>query len=108
MKKYMFGLIAIALAIGFSAFTAPKAKDPTQFWVYSSLDNINFDDAGKYTIEILNDSSDADCNPGVEEPCVLVEVSSTNDTPSELQTYLDGFTTDDDILMSSLTKKSAE
>jgi hypothetical protein len=38
MKKYLFGLFAIALAIGFSAFTNHKASK-TQYWYRFNVDH---------------------------------------------------------------------
>ena len=50
MKKYLFGIFAIALAIGFSAFTAPAktSKGDAEDWYFvhvsgSTLSEANYD-----------------------------------------------------------------
>lgn len=114
MKQIKFGLIAVALAIGFSAFTTPNAKKDTQYWVYTSPTNQEFQYAIKYEIQNLSSPAAADCDNTPERPCVLGAVSAIGSDTMALHNYLalQGSGTqaqiDEDIVTSSATKKSDE
>lgn len=83
-----YGLIAVALAIGFSAFTTPNAKKDTQYWVYTSPTNQEFQYAIKYEIQTLSSPSEANCGSVSERPCVLGEVSQIGSDTMSLHNYL--------------------
>lgn len=103
MKRFAYGLVAVALAAGFSAFTTPSAKKDTQFWVYTSPTNQDFQIAAKYEIQTLSSPDAADCNDVPERPCVLEEATSSDTT--QLHTQLQGMT-DQQIVDVSLRRQS--
>ena len=88
MKKLQFGIIAVALAMAFSAFTTPNVKKDQDYWVYTSSDNNSFMYAYKYEIETLSGSSAAGCDNNEERPCVLGTVSSIGSDTTSLHNYL--------------------
>jgi len=108
MKKLAYGLAAVALAIGFSAFTTPSVKKDAQYWVYTSPTNEEFQYAIKYEIQTLASPSAANCQTGISRPCVLAEVTDNLSDTTELHNYLQNQGSDGAIVGSSLTKQPKE
>lgn len=79
MKKYLFGVFAIALAIGFSAFTNPKPSNAPltnaffafDYATYSSPTEADIEDESKWVFV-----SSSSCTSGFNAACE-VEVSPT-------------------------------
>lgn len=114
MKKVSFGLIAVALAIGFSAFTTPNAKKDTEYWVYTSPTNQEFQYAIKYEIQTLSSENAAACPTGTDRPCVLGTVAAIGSDSTALHSYLANqisitqAQTDQNIVTNSDRQKSFE
>jgi hypothetical protein len=117
MKQLKFGVIAVALAVAFSAFTTPGAKTDTEYWVYTSPTNQEFQYAYKYEIQTLSSQGSAGCDNGQERPCILGTVAAIGSDSTALHNYL--ATTgqvssqtqsqiDQDITVSSLETQSEE
>jgi len=54
MKKYLLGIVAMVLAIGFSAFTDQKSKAPAsgeKWFVFNGVDPADLGDATKYSLD---------------------------------------------------------
>jgi len=88
MKQLKFGVIAVALAVAFSAFTTPGAKTDTEYWVYTSPTNQEFQYAYKYEQQTLSSESQASCPSGNKRPCVLGEVDQIGSDTADLHDYL--------------------
>lgn len=59
MKKYLLGIIAVVLAIGFSAFTGEKSKAPAsgeKWFVFNGVDPTDLGDATKYSLDGMGNS----------------------------------------------------
>jgi hypothetical protein len=69
MKKYLFGLFAVALAIGFSAFSSAKQSKFVERWFSYNLDPTS----GNFETEKM-EPENYTLVPGVSAPC-----SSTGD-----------------------------
>ena len=108
MKHLSYGLIAVALAIGFSAFTTPNAKKDTQYWVYTSPTNQEFQYAIKYEIQTLSSEDAAGCDHIPDRPCVLGTVAAIGSDSMALHNYLQGVGTDQQIVGASARTKSDE
>ena len=87
MKKYLFGMLAIVLAIGFSAFTKP-AKSTNPRFRYDAPN-------GSYLVaDVIDESNwipltgDLTCNLDLKKACVI-EVSSNDVVGGVLQSSAD-------------------
>jgi hypothetical protein len=73
MKKYLFGMLAIAMAVGFSAFTTAKKTSSlttTTFYFDGALDDeLDVENKAKWFDEEALPSS---CDPGEEFACSIV------------------------------------
>ncbi len=105
----MLPILAVIVGVAASAFTTkvPDTKLSAEYWVYTSSTNSNFFDGSKYQKITLNDPSDEGCDNVKERPCVLMEVTSSVDTQSELQNYLqNNFANDQQIAISAIEARS--
>jgi hypothetical protein len=98
MKKYLFGLLAIALAIGFSAFTiASKVKKtPTVKFEFHGLNETEFQTAGKW-LKVVEFDITCDDFASDKTVCTLdvdqaIALTVTNET--SLVSYLNGYLID--------------
>jgi hypothetical protein len=77
MKKYLFGILAVALAIGFSAFTKPVKTTGTVFYHFDATQG--FDDPNKIEDEsnwIYDGATGISCPESDVKAC-SIEVSDT-------------------------------
>ena len=98
MKKYLLGLFAIALAIGFSAFTSVNVKKvtPSKFTTYyyeftaTSFTESDFENSNNWIA--LGTSAGSDPCPGDDINVCVGHASVANQNVSTLISYLQGLT----------------
>jgi hypothetical protein len=84
MKKYLFGILAVALAIGFSAFTKPAKSpiDPKVFELQSQylLTTTSSDITDRAHWQLMEEQTEIDCPFGEQfKPCqILVDANSVS------------------------------
>lgn len=78
MKKYLLGLFAVALAVGFSAFNAPTVKFGVKYMKFNSQSLSETRDGSKY--EEIEIQELPECE-GNQLPCVI-EVPDTIEDPA--------------------------
>lgn len=102
MKKYLLGLFAIALAIGFSAFTTNTTKTDNDKAVvdyyFNSLDISEARVASSYQTW-----SSQSCPSGTALPC---RIQFNTNTYATLQIYLNSFASDQAVVNAAITKKA--
>jgi hypothetical protein len=75
MKKYLFGMLALVLAVGFSAFTKPAKKFTAVYFEFQG-DKTDPDKVKDATLWVEIGSSGS-CTTADEQPC-RIEASSTD------------------------------
>ena len=75
MKKYLLGIVAVMLAIGFSAFTEPQSKTKGNFtlkyFTYDDFPNDSWkDEPSHYTMTANGGQTIPSCN-GTEKRCAV-------------------------------------
>jgi|RhiMetdeSRZDD1v2_1073273.scaffolds.fasta_scaffold1155233_1 hypothetical protein len=88
MKKYLFGIFAIALAVTFTAFTSQE-KVSTDVWVYQLTTEEGAFEADNYVFETAPSCS------GSAIPCTIDRGITTS---GALQTYLSSKNDIEDLL----------
>jgi hypothetical protein len=92
MKKYLLGVIALGLAMGFSAFTIDfHGKRDMTYFEYTSTDANGYTSASNWQVITLPIQG---CQGG-HSTCVISSTEYT--TPSELATYLQTIHTDPQV-----------
>jgi len=97
MKKYFFGLFAVALAIGFSAFTKenvkkvdPNAEFTTYYFQYSGTDTeAAYETESNWTFLSSGLPSEDPCSGADNIVCVLNTPDLATGTTAALDTYLE-------------------
>lgn len=86
MKKYFIGMLALVLAVGFSAFTVKTKSTNQQFkFVGSSLS----DYYNTSSVQWVEYNGGEQCTDG-DFPCIVEPESSSVDTPLEVAQAIDG------------------
>ena len=102
MKKYLLGLFAIVLAVGFSSFTKPAKNVTTPYWEYTSNDNSGFTVAAKYSIVQLSSPEEPGCSDAAERPCIYKEATGSLSDAQGLQTDLTSQGSDANVILASI------
>ncbi len=108
MKKYLFGLVALVMAVATVAFTVPVKKVAANYWVYTSSTNSGFRDATKYVQQFLLNPDQPGCANTQQRPCVYKEAIGSISTSAGLQTELNSLANDAAVLSASLRTKSVQ
>jgi hypothetical protein len=98
MKKYLFGMIAIALAVGFSAFTTVKSKPTTTLYRFvfngsptgSNLETKNTTGTDYYSNWVLEgtESTLTECSPAQEKACRVAVTENYTEVISSVRRLL--------------------
>ena len=86
MKKYLLGIVAIVLAISFSAFTieknrTPKATSGEVWFVFNGTDPTDLNDASKYSLD-QNGSAPSVCPTNTSSPYRCEILATPSGSPS--------------------------
>ncbi|WP_175632349.1 hypothetical protein [Pedobacter ghigonis] len=106
--KSILGAAAMVLILGASAFTisnqsTAEKKRTTVYWKYNANSQSLVFDENQYSMVGSPSATGCDDDPH-PLPCVL-EVDESIDTRPELETYLAGFSTTQDIADSAISRK---
>jgi hypothetical protein len=90
MKKYLFGLFAIALAIGFSAFTVASKKSPLVKFEFHGDNETQFQTSGQWELDA---TPEIECDEFASQKtaCILEvdqAIATTVTNESTLVSYL--------------------
>src|SRR5689334_25372662 len=97
MKKYLFGIFAIALAIGFSAFTTAKQKATNEDLMWFLHDSGPIDEPGSYIVDSYQGNL-LGCNEETSETTVACRILApfTEPVPEEFVADFSGITVFDE------------